>query len=266
MTPPRVDVLGVGISAVDIPSAVDRLDRWVAEEADRYVCVTGVHGVMESQDDGELKTIHNRAGMVTPDGMPLVWLGRIGGQRQMDRVYGPDLMLEVCRQSPSRGWRHYFYGGAEGVPETLAERLTARFPGLEVVGTYSPPFRPLTPEEDEEIVARINASRPHMTWIGLSTPKQERFMAAHVGRVRGIMLGVGAAFDFHAGLKRQAPAWMQRSALEWLFRMVTEPKRLGPRYLRNNPRFLMRIAGQLVRRGVPEMPPPALAHPERDQI
>lgn len=255
MPTPRVDVLGVGVSAVDIPMAADTVAGWIRDHADRFVCVTGVHGVMESQDDPELREIHNRAGMVTPDGMPLVWLGRLGGQRHMRRVYGPDLMLEICRRSPAAGWRHFLYGGAEGVPELLAERLQARFPGLEIAATYSPPFRPLTPEEDDAIVTRINDSEADITWIGLSTPKQERWMAAHVGRVNGVMLGVGAAFDFHAGLKKQAPKIFQRSGMEWFFRMVTEPRRLGPRYLINNPRFLWRIGGQLVRRGVPAMPP-----------
>lgn len=238
----RTDVLGVGVSAVNMELALRTIEGWIARGEQHYVCVSGVHGVMESQADEALRQIHNRAGMVTPDGMPLVWLSRLNGRRHVDRVYGPDLMLACCELSLRRGYRHYFYGGAEGVPELLAERLSKRFPGLRVVGTYSPPFRPLTPEEDETLVDRINATEPDIVWVGLSTPKQERWMAAHVGRVRApVLIGVGAAFDFHAGLKKQAPFWMQRSGLEWLFRLGTEPRRLWKRYLVNNPRFVWRI-------------------------
>jgi N-acetylglucosaminyldiphosphoundecaprenol N-acetyl-beta-D-mannosaminyltransferase len=157
-------------------------------------------------------------------------------------------MLAVAERSLETGWRHFFYGGAEGVPELLRDRLVERFPGLDVVDVYSPPFRPLTEEEDAEIIARIDASGADIVWVGLSTPKQERWMAVHAGRLRApVMLGVGAAFDFHAGLKAQAPRWMQRSGLEWLFRLLTEPRRLGRRYLVNNPLFLWLIFLQLTR-------------------
>lgn len=242
----RVDVLGVRVSAIDMAMAVDEITRWVEHGERRYVCVTGVHGVMESQRDPELARIHNESGMTTPDGMPMVWAGRAAGAAWMERVYGPDLMLAVCARAAERGWRSYFYGGAEGVPERLADRLRERFPGLVVAGAWSPPFRPLTPEEDDEVVARINAARPDLVWVGLSTPKQERWMAAHVGRIgAAALLGVGAAFDIHAGSLRQAPRWMQRSGLEWLFRLAVEPRRLWRRYLVNNPRF---VAGIVRRR------------------
>jgi N-acetylglucosaminyldiphosphoundecaprenol N-acetyl-beta-D-mannosaminyltransferase len=156
-------------------------------------------------------------------------------------------MLAVCQASLQKGYRHFFYGGNEGVPELLRDKLQEKFPGLQVVGTYSPPFRPLTPEEDAAIVARINAARPDIVWVGLSTPKQERWMAAHLGKVQApVMVGVGAAFDFHAGLKPQAPRWMQQSGMEWFFRMVTEPKRLARRYLHNNPRFVVAVLMQLL--------------------
>jgi len=183
--------------------------------------------------------------MVTPDGIPMVWMGRLNGKHWMKRVYGPDLMLAVCQESLGKGYRHYFYGGDEGVPELLAAKLEQRFPGLQVVGTYSPPFRALTPQEDKDIVQMINRTDPDIVWVGLSTPKQERWMAAHIDKLNApVLIGVGAAFDFHAGLKKQAPLWMQRSGLEWFFRMVTEPRRLGPRYLRNNPRFIILILAQ----------------------
>ncbi|MFL5561390.1 MAG: WecB/TagA/CpsF family glycosyltransferase [Gemmatimonadaceae bacterium] len=245
---PRVNVLGVGVSAIDIPTALAAIDGWVAAREPHYVCVTGVHGVMESQRDANLRSIHNRAGLVTPDGMPLVWLGWLHGLRQMDRVYGPDLMLACCEHSALMGYRHFFYGGAEGVAELLVARLQSRFPKLSVVGTYTPPFRPLSPEEEDDVTRRIDDAEPDIIWVGLSTPKQERWMASHVGRVHApVMIGVGAAFDFHAGLKPQAPHWMQRGGLEWFFRLATEPRRLWHRYLVNNPAFLWHVGRQLLR-------------------
>jgi N-acetylglucosaminyldiphosphoundecaprenol N-acetyl-beta-D-mannosaminyltransferase len=234
-------VLGVEVSAIDMAQAVAEVRRWVEARERRYVCVTGVHGVMESQRDPELRRIHNDSGLTTPDGMPMVWAGRRAGAGHMTRVYGPDLMLELCALAAERGWSSFFYGGAPGVAERLAERLVARFPRLAVAGCWSPPFRPLTPEEDERVVRRIDDARPDLVWVGLSTPKQERWMAAHVGRVPGVLLGVGAAFDIHAGLLPQAPHWMQRSGLEWLYRLLREPRRLWRRYLANNPRFALAI-------------------------
>lgn len=235
----HTDVLGVKVSAIDMDEALTTVDTWVQTREPHYICVTGVHGVMESQDDPSLRDIHNRAGLVTPDGMPLVWASRWAGHEHVERVYGPDLMLALCAASQETGYRHFLYGGAEGVPELLAAELQAKYPHLNIVDVYSPPFRALTPEEDAAVIERIDASGADIVWVGLSTPKQERWMAAHVGRLKAsVLIGVGAAFDFHAGLKPQAPRWMQRSGLEWLFRMLTEPKRLAGRYLRNNPRFI----------------------------
>jgi N-acetylglucosaminyldiphosphoundecaprenol N-acetyl-beta-D-mannosaminyltransferase len=239
---PRVDVLGVGVSAIDMDRAVAEITRWIEEREQHYVCITGVHGVMESQRDPELLAIHNASGLTTPDGMPLVWAGRRAGMAHMRRVYGPDLLLAVCALAAERGWSCFFYGAAEGVPELLAERLAARFPGLKVAGTMSPPFRPLSPEEDAAVVERINAAGPDILWVGLSTPKQERWMAAHAERLTvPVLVGVGAAFDIHAGRLRQAPSWMQASGLEWLYRLYREPRRLWRRYLSNNPRFVLAI-------------------------
>lgn len=250
----RTNVLGVGVSAIDMALALDTIDGWIATREQHHVCVTGVHGVMESQHDETLRRIHNTAGMVTPDGMPLVWLSRLSGRSHVDRVYGPDLMLAVCERSVDRGYRHYFYGGGEGVPELLAERLSQRFPGLQVAGTYSPPFRPLTAEEDEALVQRINTAGADIVWVGLSTPKQERWMYEHLGKLNApVLVGVGAAFDFHAGLKKQAPRWMQRSGLEWSFRLLTEPRRLGRRYLVNNPAFVWRVLLQKAGRSEHEL-------------
>jgi N-acetylglucosaminyldiphosphoundecaprenol N-acetyl-beta-D-mannosaminyltransferase len=238
----RVDILGVGISAIDMSMAVDEIERWIVAGERHYVCVTGVHGVMESQADPELRAIHNRSGLTTPDGMPMVWAGRRAGARWMSRVYGPDLMLAICERAVERGWTSYFFGGKEGVPERLAARLGERFPGLRVVGTESPPFRTLTDDEDEAVVARINVAAPDLLWIGLSTPKQERWMASHAGRIQApATLGVGAAFDIHAGTLHQAPVWVQRRGLEWLYRVYREPRRLWRRYVSIIPRFLLAI-------------------------
>lgn len=242
----RVNVLGVGVSAINIPMALEQIDQWIERRDNKtYVTVSGVHGVMESQRDEAIRRMHNEAGMVTPDGMPLVWLGKMAGHKHMDRVYGPDLMLAIMEKSQKEGYRHYFYGGAEGVPELLKRKLEEKFAGIQVVGSYSPPFRALSQEEDAQIVQMINDTQPDIVWIGLSTPKQEKWMSAHVGRISApVMIGVGAAFDFHAGLKSQAPRAIQRSGFEWLYRLITEPRRLWKRYLVNNPLFILGILGQ----------------------
>lgn len=244
---PRVDVLGVGISAIDMAVAVATIESWIACRESHYVCVTPVHSVMECQRDPELRCVFNASGLTTPDGMPLVWLCRLKGYRTVSRVYGPDLMLALCERSVGRGYRHFFYGGAEGVPERLAASLQQRFPGLLVVGTYSPPFRPLTSEEDVQVVQMINEAAPDVVWVGLGSPKQDQWMAAHVGQLAApVLIGVGAAFDFHAGRKKQAPLWMQRSGLEWLFRLLTEPRRLWRRYLISNPKFVFLVLAQVL--------------------
>ncbi|HET7553655.1 MAG TPA: WecB/TagA/CpsF family glycosyltransferase [Gemmatimonadaceae bacterium] len=252
---PRVNVLGVGVSAINMAQALETIEGWISRGDRRYVCVSGVHGIMESQADPALRDIHNSAGLVTPDGMPLVWLSRMHGYEHVERVYGPDLMLALCERSESRGYRHFLYGGAGDVPALLTTRLQQRFPLLNVVGSYSPPFRPLTEEEDAEVVRMINESGADIVWVGLSTPKQERWMREHVGRLdAAALIGVGAAFDFHAGVKKQAPRWMQRNGLEWLFRLGSEPRRLWKRYLINNPRFVYGVllqATKLRRYGAP---------------
>jgi N-acetylglucosaminyldiphosphoundecaprenol N-acetyl-beta-D-mannosaminyltransferase len=238
----RVNVLGVGIDAIDMRVAVDRISSAIRRGTGGYVCVSGVHGVMEAQRDSAFRRILNRSLLTTPDGMPTVWVGRAAGFRSIERVYGPDLMLAVCEHSLNEGLSHFLFGGAEGVAERLRERLVARFDGLEVVGTYTPPFRPLTLDEEDAIVARLAALRPDLIWIGLSTPKQEKLMARLHARVApAVMLGVGAAFDFHGGRVTQAPRWIQRSGFEWFFRMLQEPRRLLPRYARNNLAFIYRI-------------------------
>lgn len=241
------------MDALDRASAVDRLFA-ALERGDRgYVCVTGVHGVMEAQRDPALRRILNQSLLTVPDGMPTVWMGRAQGHRTMSRVYGPTLMLDACERSLSTGHTHFLYGGNPGVAEALAASLRARFPGIRIVGSYTPPFRALTSDEEGELAMQVAQARPDFFWVGLSTPKQERFMAAYSGRLSArIMLGVGAAFDMHSGRLPQAPAWMQRSGLEWSYRLMKEPRRLFWRYARNNPAFLAKalfhLAGSRERR------------------
>ena len=242
-----VNILGVPIAAVNVEQAAAEIEDWIRRDQKTFVTVTGVHGIMESQREGQVKRIHEAAGMCVPDGMPTVWVGRFCGYKSMDRVYGPDLMLEMMGRSVAGGYTHFFYGGKEGVPELLRDRLLAKFPGVKVVGVFSPPFRPMSAKEENELEDLIETLSPDVTWVGLSTPKQERWMAAHVGKLNTkVMVGVGAAFDFHAGLVRQAPRWMQRSGIEWFFRLCTEPRRLWRRYLFNNPMFIWMILGQLL--------------------
>jgi len=241
VSPPRYNVLGVGVSALTLPAARDFVLAARGRRQVGYVCVTTVHGISEARTDPEFRAILNASALTTPDGMPLVWLGPRGVQR----VYGPDLLLAVCDSGRAAGLRHYFYGGAPGVAAALQARLAERFPGLAVVGAYTPPYRPLTPEEFAAFQADVARARPDVIWVGLGTPKQERFMAAHWRALdAGLLIGVGAAFDFHSGRVRQAPRWMQRSGFEWLFRLATEPRRLGPRYLKTNPLFVLRVLAQ----------------------
>jgi N-acetylglucosaminyldiphosphoundecaprenol N-acetyl-beta-D-mannosaminyltransferase len=244
----RVNVLGVGISVLNLRTALDAIAEAVRERRKGYICVTGVHGVMEAQTDEGIRHILNRAFLCTPDGMPMVWVGKLRGQRAMRRVYGPDLMLEVCGWSEKNSCRHFFFGGVPGVAGQLRDKLRARFPNLQVVGCYAPPFRPLNAEERMQLQETIDVAKPDIMWIGLSTPKQERFMAEFLPRLNvTLMIGVGAAFDFHSGQVRQSPRWMQRSGLEWFYRLCQEPRRLASRYFRNNPLFLLKIAGQFLR-------------------
>jgi N-acetylglucosaminyldiphosphoundecaprenol N-acetyl-beta-D-mannosaminyltransferase len=235
------DILGVRVSSIDMQRALAIIDEWIGQKVSRYICLTSVFNVMLSYDDPHFRLVHNSAGLVAPDGMPMVWISRLRGRTDIDRVYGPDLMLALCAHSRSRGYRHFFYGGSPGVAELLVHRLGERFPGLQTVGTYSPPFRPLTEHEDECIVEMINRAEPDVVWVGLGCPKQELWMYEHVDRVRGVLIGVGAAFDFHAGTKRQAPRWVQRSGLEMVFRVLTEPRRLWRRFLWNHPRFVLLV-------------------------
>jgi N-acetylglucosaminyldiphosphoundecaprenol N-acetyl-beta-D-mannosaminyltransferase len=251
----RANVLGVGVCAVNMESAVARIEGWIERREANYVIAVPAHCIVECLKDESLRRIYNRAGMVTPDGMPIAWILKLMGYRHVDRVYGPDLMLAMCERSVSRGYRHFLYGGwPPDVVEQLADKLKARFPGIQIVGTYAPPFRPVTEQEDRDITDMINAARPDIVWIGLGAAKEEFWAASHVGKVTApVLIGVGAAFDFHSGTKAQAPRWMMRAGLEWLFRVFTEPRRLAPRYLNDNPIFLWNILLQFLGKEQPAL-------------
>jgi N-acetylglucosaminyldiphosphoundecaprenol N-acetyl-beta-D-mannosaminyltransferase len=246
-SPRKVSVLGVGVSVIDLPKAVEIIDNWVCEDRRDYVCVTGMHGVMASWRDDPVRHIHNAAGLVTPDGMPLVWLLRWYGCREVDRVYGPDLMLTLFDHGRGLGYRHFLYGSTSATLERLESNLTSLFPGAHIVGRIAPPFRRLTEAEEESIVAAINESGADIVWVGLSTPRQEVWMATYRARLAAkVLIGVGAAFDFHAGTKKQAPRFIQRNGFEWLFRIAMEPRRLWRRYLANIPIFIGLVALQML--------------------
>jgi N-acetylglucosaminyldiphosphoundecaprenol N-acetyl-beta-D-mannosaminyltransferase len=235
----------VGIHAMTVQQALDQISDWIERKARQYVSVCNVHTVMECQREERVRQAVNGAGLATPDGMPLVWLGRWRSSIDVERVYGPDLMLALCELSLARGYSHYFYGGMPGVPELLAQKLQERFPSLKVAGGYSPPFHALTAEEDAQIVAQINQARPDIVWVGLGTPKQDLWMAAHRSALTApVLIAVGAAFNFHMGRVAQAPQWMQRNGLEWLFRLWQEPRRLWYRYLVYNPLFILLVLAQ----------------------
>ncbi len=249
----RVNILGVGVSVLNLQVALQEIAEALRARRKGYICVTGVHGVMEAQNDGAFRAILNRAFLCTPDGMPMVWMGKIHGYAEMRRVYGPDLMLEVCAWGEKNPCRHFFFGGAPEVAERLAQKLQAQFPKMKVAGTFTPPFRPLTPAEETQLAERVHSAKPDILWVGLSTPKQEKFMAEFLPKLDvTLMIGVGAAFDFHSGRIKQAPRWMQRSGLEWLYRLRQEPRRLARRYFKNNPLFLLKILVQMA--GLKEFP------------
>jgi N-acetylglucosaminyldiphosphoundecaprenol N-acetyl-beta-D-mannosaminyltransferase len=247
---PRTNVLGVGVCALDMNGAVRELLSVRQKKQRGYVCVTSVHGVIESQRDEKLRQIHNRSLMTVPDGMPLVWMGREQGFVDMGRVYGPDLMLRVCEAGGDR-FTHFLYGATHETLEKLKTNLERKFPGIRIAGMYAPPFRPLNDQEEQELNQLVSDCRPDFFWVGLSTPKQERFMASHTAGTDheldcGIMFGVGAAFDIHAGDLKDAPRWVKNSGLQWFYRLCQEPKRLWRRYLDIVPTFLFLSALQLM--------------------
>lgn len=255
MPAPRVSkqrILDVGVSTTSYDQLVNRCAEWVAAKREnrggpvaRYVCFLSVHGLITARDNAEVRRILNAADVVAPDGMPVVWALRSFGFKNQARVYGPTAMIRLCESAQTLGHRIFLYGGADLSLAELRRHLLELFPALDIVGVFAPPFRPLTVDEDRTVVALIRKSGADLVFVGISTPKQERWMDEHRELLPGLILaGVGAAFDFHAGRVRQAPGWMQRQGLEWMFRLAMEPSRLWKRYLLVTPRFLPLWAAQ----------------------
>lgn len=249
---PVADILGVPVSRITMAGAVAAIRCAIDEGQAQYVCVRDVHGIMRAVEDPAMMDIQRGAGLVTPDGMPLVWVAKARGYNDIARVSGADLMEALCKATEGTGVGHFFYGGREGVAEQLIARLRERFPGITVAGHHCPPFRPPTEAENEAVTALIRESGAKIVWVGVSTPKQEFWMRDHVERLPGVtLLGVGAAFDFHAGTIKRAPRWMRERGLEWLHRLASEPRRLWRRYLVMAPLFVFHVARESMERRRP---------------
>jgi N-acetylglucosaminyldiphosphoundecaprenol N-acetyl-beta-D-mannosaminyltransferase len=247
--PPTTDVLGVALALTDYERTMDWMDATVQTGGKGYICVAATHTVVATQDDPELAAAVRDASLVVPDGQPVVWAMNALGHDLPNRVYGPDLMAKYCERSALTGARLFLYGGRnQGTLVQLALNLRHRFDGVQIVGGHSPPFHALSDEELDDIVEEINRAKPDVVWVGIGVPKQEKWMRAMRERLDApVLVGVGAAFDFHAGLVPQAPSWMQAAGLEWLFRLIQEPRRLWRRYLTYNPRFVAGFAAQYLR-------------------
>jgi N-acetylglucosaminyldiphosphoundecaprenol N-acetyl-beta-D-mannosaminyltransferase len=243
---PHANLLGVQVEALDMARTVDRVKDAIAGQTKGYVCLVGVHGIMEAQRNWNLAKIYAGSMIAVPDGTPTVWVGHLQGFNWMRRVTGPDLMLEVFRCKELTSCKHFFYGGKPGVAEELSVSLSRRFPGARIVGTYTPPYRDLNKSEEDELIAKICELKPDIIWVGISTPKQEIFMRKYLPVFdTTLMLGVGAAFDFHTGRIKDCAEWIKRAGLQWLHRLLQDPRHLWRRYLRNNPAFVWHIALQL---------------------
>ncbi len=240
------DILNMHVDVTSYPDATEKVAKWADEGLPKYVCAANVHMVMESHDDPDFNEVVNKADLVTPDGVPLVWALKLLGVQEASRVYGPDLTLHVCKMAAEKAIPIGLYGGTISSLEAFDEFLNRNYSGIQIACKIAPPFRPLTPEEDVQYVNEINASGTRILFVGIGCPKQEKWMADHKDKLNAVMLGVGAAFDFHTGRVRQAPSWMQQNGLEWLFRFFMEPKRLWKRYAKHNPRFVVLFLKQIL--------------------
>ena len=245
----RYKVLAAMISAVRPAVVIDQVLEMVRSGLRGSIHVCTVHTMLECVDNSRLAAIVNQSTLAVPDGMPLVWLGRKAfPQANVQRCYGPDLMLSICEAGIANGVKHCFYGGTSEVLAKLEDNLKTRFPDIRIVASIAPPFRELTPEEQQSVETRINAAAPDIVWVGLGTPKQDLWMGQMREKLDApVLIAVGAAFNFHAGVVPQAPRWMQRTGLEWFYRLCKEPRRLWKRYLLGNPRFLWLLCKQRLR-------------------
>lgn len=232
------EILKTNINVTNMSDTIKYIGGHLDDLRGKYICVSNVHTTVMSYENEEYRKIQNGAAMALPDGAPLSSYSRRKGYKQAQRVTGPDLMLELFAISKEKGYRHYFYGATEETLQSMKEVLERDYPGIEIAGMYAPPFRALTPQEDAQIVAKINESRPDFIWIGLGAPKQEEWMYQHMGQLQGVLIGVGAGFDYLAGYIKRAPRWMQRMSLEWLYRLLQDPKRLWRRYFTSNVKFI----------------------------
>ena len=245
----RNDICGVPVSSTNIEDACQVIDGWIEAQTKNYVCVAPVSTVVDCQRNVEYRKAVQNADMVTPDGMPLVWLSKLSGDKHIQRTYGPDLMQAFCKYGQEKGRRHFLYGGEEKTCQLLINVLKDKFPDIQIAGKYSPPFRPVHYEEDQEVIDQINDSKADVLWVGLGSPKQDFWMVEHRDKLNApVIVGVGAAFDFIAGIKPQAPKWMQKCGLEWFFRLCSEPKRLWKRYLVGNSLFIFYITKDFFRK------------------
>jgi len=235
---PTCNILGVNIAAIDMEWLVRFLSENISDLSGDYICVSNVHTTVTAYEDEEYCKVQNGGILAIPDGGPLSSVGQKRGFKNMKRTTGPSLMGEIFKISASKGYRHYFYGSTDETLEKLYSVLEETYPGIQIAGMYSPPFRPMTDDEDKAIVERINETKPDFVWVGLGAPKQEKWMAAHQGHVEGLMIGVGAGFDYYAGNIERAPEWMQKSNLEWVYRLIQDPKRLFGRYWHTNTKFI----------------------------
>ena len=235
---PVVNILGVNIAAINMDWLLRFTTEHISDLSGDYICVSNVHTTVMSHEDDSYKAVQNGGIMAIPDGGPLSSVGRKRGATNMSRTTGPSYMGEILKISAQYGWKHYFYGSTQETLDKLKAELEKKYPGVQIVGMYSPPFRPMTEEEDEKTIEVINATNPNFLWVGLGAPKQEKWMAAHQGRIKGLMVGVGAAFDYYAGNIKRAPEWMQKSNLEWVYRLMQDPKRLWKRYFVTNSKFI----------------------------
>ncbi|SFT03072.1 WecB/TagA/CpsF family glycosyltransferase [Paenibacillus sp. BC26] len=239
---PTCNILGVNIAAINMEWLLHYLKENIENLAGDYICVSNVHTTVISYEEPEYRAVQNGGILAIPDGGPLSTIGRKRGYENMARTTGPSLMEEVFKVSLERGYRHFFYGSTEETLKKLYTKLNESHAGIEIAGLYSPPFRPMSDEEDKAIVEMINASKPDFIWVGLGAPKQEKWMAAHQGKVNGLMIGIGAGFDYYAANIARAPEWMQNNNLEWLYRLIQDPKRLFKRYFHTNTRFIWLVA------------------------
>lgn len=235
---PTCNIMGVDIAAIDMEWLLNYLNDNIKSLAGDYICVSNVHTTVTAYEDKEYCKVQNGGVMAIPDGGPLSSVGQKRGFSGMRRTTGPSLMGEIFKISVPKGYRHYFYGSTAETLEKLYKVLTETYPGIQIAGMYSPPFRPMTEDEDKSIVEQINETNPDFVWVGLGAPKQEKWMAVHQGRINGLMIGVGAGFDYHVGNIERAPEWMQKSNLEWLYRLLQDPKRLFSRYWHTNTKFI----------------------------